>query len=120
MRRDKRPKEPAWTLEAAPLKTAGVEAAAAPAPPAGAVVAATMTVWLRALTEAATELAMAVGTVRVTVDAAPAGPQPHTAVTVVHGMVGVVWDLQPQPVAVTVPVYVTVVRPPGQVAQTVT
>jgi len=120
MRRDKRPKEPAWTLEAAPLKTAGVEAAAAPAPPAGAVVAAMTTVLLRALTEAATELAMAAGTVRVTVEAAPAGPQPHTAVTVVLGMVGTVWVLQPQPVAVTVPVYVTVVRPPGQEAQTVT
>jgi len=117
MRRDKRPKEPAWTLEAAPLKTAGVVAAAAPA---GAVVTAAAPVLLMAAMELATELAMAVGTVRVTVEAAPAEPQPQTAVTVVHGMVGTVWVAQPQPVAVTVPVYVTVLRPPGQLAQTVT
>ncbi len=102
MRRERRPNEPAWTLEAAPLKTAGVVAAAGTT--TAGVVAATTTVWVRAPTEEATELAMAVGTVRVTVEAAPAGPQPQTAVMVVTGMAGLVWVAHPQPVAVTVPV----------------
>jgi len=114
MRRERRPKEPAWTLEAAPLKTAGAEAA-------GTTAAGTVTTGVAiALTEATTDVATALGTVKVTVEAAPLTPQPQTAVTVVIGIAGLVWLVQPQPVAVTVPVKVTVVRPPLQDVQMVT
>jgi len=96
------------------LKTAGAEAA-------GTTAAGTVTTGVAiALTEATTDVATALGTVKVTVEAAPLTPQPQTAVTVVIGIAGLVWLVQPQPVAVTVPVKVTVVRPPLQDVQMVT
>lgn len=44
------------------------------------------------------------GTVRMTVDGAPAGPQPQVVAAVVMGMVGVVGFMQPQCVRVRVAV----------------